>query len=247
MLQGVGFMGKKEQKQFQLIDNKSCIIYLLRIITTAEKCIIKLKRYNTQHKEILDEYVNKTPNYIPYDIYSDFLDKTAHVINYLLNILGDAQGVSISYFKYRQQAQKLINQGVNGIQLIAFSNELSELIADFNRMRNWSNHIPESLLISELELVKAGKAIQLPENPIEIYLHECVTYEYFKDLYANNCAFYQAARKLVQACKRDYSSLIGDSVTIIRKYLDTPIDLPQAEAAKMSAKVQGIKGNVEIN
>ena len=237
-------MGKKERKQFQLVDKDSCAIYLLKIITTVEKCLIKLKDYNAQHKELLEKYEGEGQPCIPYEVYGEFVDKTGNVRSYLLNALGDAQDSSISYFKYRKQAQKLIDRGVEGIGLCVFSDELTALIVDFNKMRNWSNHIPESLLICEEEAVREGKAIQSPYNPIEIYLHETVTFEYFEDLYDNNCSFYQAARRLAQACKRDYGCLIGESITVVRKYFDTPIDLRQLQAATKSADIQGIEGNI---
>ena len=119
-------MGKKEQKQFQLDNKENCCIYLLRIITTAEKCLMKLKKYNLQTKEVLDEYTNKNATTIPYDIYSEFVDKTSNVISYLLNVIGDAQGVSISYFKYRQQAKRLMDRQVEGISILSFTDELTE-------------------------------------------------------------------------------------------------------------------------
>lgn len=239
-------MGKKEQKQFRLDSKENCCIYLLRIITTAEKCLIRLKDYNLQTKSVLDEFNEKKADMVSHSIYSEFVDKTSNVISYLLNIIGDAQGVSISYFKYRQQAKKLMDRNVEGISILEFTDELSDLLGDFNKMRNWQNHIPESLLLSEEELIKEGKAYKQPRNPIEIYLHNYVTFEYFKDLYDNNLSFYKAARRLVQAAKRDYSCLIGESVSVQRKYIDAPIGMPQLEAAKMSAKTQGIKGNVGI-
>lgn len=240
-------MGKKEQKQFQLDNKENCCIYLLRIITTAEKCLMKLKKYNLQTQKVLDEYADKNATTVPYDIYSEFVDKTSNVISYLLNVIGDAQGVSISYFKYRQQAKKLMDRQVEGISILAFTDELTELISEFNKMRNWQNHIPESLLISEETLVKQGIAYEQPRNPIEIYLYNDVTYEYFKDLYDNNVGFYDAARKLVQAAKRDYGCLIGEQVTVQRIYLDNPIGVAQLDAAKMSAKIQGIKGHTETS
>lgn len=240
-------MGKKEQKQFQLDNKENCRIYLLRIITTAEKCLMKLKKYNLQTKDVLDRYGNMHSDTVPYDIYSELVDKTSNVASYLLNVLGDAQGVSISYFKYRQQAKRLIDKQIDGISLSDFTDELTELIGDFNKMRNWQNHIPESLLISEEELVKQGVAYEQPRNPIEIYLYNNVTYEYFKDLYDSNVGFYEAARKLVQAAKRDYGCLIGERVTVERKYLDKPVGVAQSTAAKMSAKIQGIKEHTGTN
>lgn len=238
-------MGEKEKKQFQLDSKESCRIYLLRIITTAEKCLIKFKKYNMQTKQVLDEF--SKADRIPYEIYSEFVDKTSNVMSYLLNVIGDAQGVSISYFKYRQQAKRLIERQVDGVNIVEFTNELNELIKEFNKMRNWQNHIPESLLICEEELIKQGKACKKPRNPIEIYLYSEVTYGYFKDLYDNNVGFYETARKLVQAAKRDYGCLIGERVQLQRKYIDTPVGIAQLNAAKMSASIQGIKGNIEIH
>lgn len=101
--------------------------------------------------------------------------------------------------------------------------------------------------LSEEELVKQGVAYEQPRNPIEIYLYNNVTYEYFKDLYDSNVGFYEAARKLVQAAKRDYGCLIGERVTVERKYLDKPVGVAQSTAAKMSAKTQGIKGHTGTN
>ena len=239
-------MGKK-QKQFQLDSKENCCIYLLRIITTAEKCLMELKKYNLQTKKVLDRYGDMHSDTVPYDIYSEFVCKTSNVKSYLLNVLGDAQSVSISYFKYRQQVKKLIDKQVDGISLSNFTEELIELISEFNKMRNWQNHIPESLLISEEELVKQGVAYKQPRNPIEIYLYNNVTYEYFKDLYDSNIGFYEDARKLVQAAKRDYGCLIGERVTVERKYLSKPVGIAQSTAAKMSAKIQGIKVHTGTN
>ena len=150
---------EKNKSNFNLIIKENCCIYLLRIITTAEKCLMRLKKYNLQTKEIMDEYTAKNSVTIPYDIYGEFADKTSNIISYLLNVIGDAQGVSISYFKYRQQVKKLMDRQVEGIRILEFTDELNELISEFNKMRNWQNHIPESLLISEEALVKQGKGL----------------------------------------------------------------------------------------
>lgn len=235
-----GFMVKKAQKQFPLDGKENCRIYLLRIVTTAELCIIRLKEYNTQGKAILDKYADE--KIIPYDIYIDFADKTENVTSYLLNILGDAQSSSISYFKYRKQAKKLMQKDAEGIKVLEWPNELEELLNDFNRLRNWSNHVPESLLISEIDLIEQGKAQDFPYNPIELNLYKSVTYEYFQDLYATNVCFYEMSRKLIQAAKRDYGTLIQDRVIMHRVYLDRPVGMEKLTAAEASAGVQGIRG-----
>lgn len=234
--------GKKELKQFPLTNKTNCIIYLQRIIATSELCLGRLKKYNEDTEKLLGEY-NKE-DIIPYKIYEIEKDKTANVICYLLNILGDSQSTSISYFKFRKQIERLAKKGVDGIIYTIFSDDITDLLADFNRMRNWQNHIPESLLMSEIELIKDGKFSSHLKNPIELNIGQYVTYEYMEDLYNENVGFYKAARKLVQMCKKDYSLLIGESVRISKVYIEKPVGIEHLEVSKMSANIQGIKGKI---
>lgn len=199
-----------------------------------------VKNYNNQGEALLDEYVGEKS--IPYDIYMDYADRTENVTSYLLNVLGDAQSSSISYFKYRKQAKKLMEKDVEGVIVLEWTEELTELLNDFNRMRNWSNHLPESMLVSEVELIEQGKAFDFPYNPIELNLYQSVTYEYFQHLYLTNVCFYEVARQLIQAAKRDYGALIHDSVIMQRVYVDKPVDMERLAAAEVSAKIQGIRG-----
>lgn len=231
---------KKELKQFPLTNKTNCIIYLQRIIATSELCLFKLKGYNKNTNSILQQY--KKNEKIPHDIYEAEKDKTSNVICYLLNILGDAQSTSISYFKFRKQVMKSAKKGDEDIQFTPFSDEIQDLISDFNRMRNWMNHIPESLLTSEIELIREGKFFPHTKNPIELNINQFVTYEYLQDLYNENIGFYEAARKLVQMCKKDYSLLIGESVKITKVFHEKPAGIEYLEVGKMSADVQGIKG-----
>lgn len=163
-----------------------------------------------------------------------------NVMEYILNLLGDAQTSSISYFKYRNLIQKRIKKGMTDIQILPHSEEITDLLSEFNKMRNWLNHVPESLLVSEMELVNNGKA-ELPLNPVIIVHHKFASYEYFEHLYLSNVDFCKKARKIIQAAKRDYSLLVGESVSYQRVYSDEPIGIGSAEAAKMSAKIQGLK------
>lgn len=232
---------KKEMKQFPLTNKVNCIIYLQRIIATAEMCLDKLKYYNQQMKEILDNYSENDK--IPHSIYSEVNDKTANVMCYLLNILGDSQKTSISYFKYRQQVERLCKKEIEGIAYTPFPEQIQELAQDFNKMRNWQNHIPESLLTSEIEMIKEGKSLPHTQNPIELNKHLYVSVDFMKDLYNSNLGFYKAARKLVQYSKKDYSLLIGESVKISRIYHEKPVTTDSLEFVKLSSKVQGIKGD----
>lgn len=231
---------KKALKQFALVDKTSCITYLQRIIATSELCLDAMKRFNKQTADILTEANEKMNTKIPYDIYSDIMHKTSNSMCYLLNVLGDAQTSSISYFKYRKQAEKLVKNKIEGIAYEPFTAELEEICSNFNKLRNWQNHIPESLLTSEIELIKQGKYQSHSINPIEIIKHNYVEVDYMLDLYKSNCSFVVAARKLVQACKRDYSLLIGEHVKISRVYSEKPVSIAKSDASKLSAEIQGL-------
>lgn len=172
---------KRELKQFSVKTQSNCITYLQKIIATSELCLQRLKTYNLKTKEIIGQY--KIGSRIPQEIYEVEQDKTSSVMCYLLNILGDGQKTSISYFKYRQLVEKLIKQNVEGVGLVPIMEDTKQLLDDFNKLRNWQNHIPESLLNSEIELIKDGKLLPHTMNPIELNLSLYVTYDYMKDLY----------------------------------------------------------------
>lgn len=234
-------MGKKQdKKQFPLVNKENCVIYLTRIISSCELCMDRYKKYNQETQAILDKYHSE--DVISYDIYGDICDKTCNVMSYLLNLIGDCQTTSISYFKYRKQVQKLINKGIDGIQLSSLDTNTESILTEFNKLRNWQNHVPESLLISELELIEKKK-MYLPRNPMSIVHYNYVTYEYFMDLYASNLDFCKNARKIIQVAKKDYALLVGESISYPRVYSDKPITLEKSEPTKMSAQIQGLKGD----
>lgn len=232
-------MGKQEKKQFTLNSKENCCIYLCRIISSSELCMDRFKKYNKQVKEVLEKYDGK--DNIPYDVYGEMCDKTYNIIGYLLNLLGDCQDSSISYFKYRQHIQKRINKGNSDIQINTITDEVSEIMSEFNKMRNWQNHVPESILVAEIEMVNDGK-MELPMDPVEITHYKYVTYEYFNHLYLSNMEFYESARKIIQSAKKEYSLLMGKKIMYLRVYIDKPMGINKSDPTKQSAKVQGLKG-----
>lgn len=233
---------KENKKQFPLDSKENCCVYLCRIISSCELCMDKLKEYNKQIRLDLEKY--SQGSLIPYDIYSEHTDKTYNVISYLVNLLGDCQKTSISYFKYRKEISKRIKRGCLDISLVEISQETTELMNEFNKMRNWLNHTPESLLIAEMELVKEGK-MYFPMDPVEIAHYDNVTYEYFEHLYLSNDEFYKNARKIIQIAKRDYSLLMGKSIDYPRVYLSKPLGVEKSNASKMSAQIQGLQGELD--
>lgn len=95
-----------------------------------------------------------------------------------MNLLGDAQTSSISYFKFRSYISK---HPIADVMLNSLEDETQELLKEFNKMRNWQNHIPESLLVAEMEQVEAEKMV-FSMDPVDIIIYKNVTYEYFKNM-----------------------------------------------------------------
>ena len=189
----------------------------------------------------MDQYEGK--DVVPHELYAEMLDKSSNVIDYLLNLLGDAQTSSISYFKFRSYISK---HPVADVMLNPLEDDIRELLNDFNRMRNWQNHVPESLLVAEMEQVKAGK-MEFPMDPVDITIYRSVTYDYFKNMIEINVSFYNSARKIIQRAKKDYRSIYGKSVTYNRVYVDSPLGFDKSIPTKKSAQVQGIKGNIGLD
>lgn len=234
-------MGKKEDKQFPLTSKENCAIYLYRIISSCELCVERLKKYNEEGSKLLEEYSGK--NIVPCEIYAEMVDKTSNITSYLLNLLGDAQTSSMSYFKFRSYISK---HPVSNVMLDPLEKQIQELLSDFNRMRNWQNHVPESLLVAEMEQFEANE-MKIRMDQVDIIIYKNVAYNYFKDLIETNIAFYNAARKLIQAAKRDYRKIYGKSVTYNRVYTDRPLDFDKGISTRKSAKVQGIKGIIGLS
>jgi hypothetical protein len=117
---------------------------------------------------------------------------------------------------------------------------------DFNRRRNWQNHVPESLLVAEMEQVNAGE-MEFPKDLVDITINRNVTYDYFKDMVEINSSFYKSARQIIQRAKRDYRNIYGKSVTYNRVYVDRPLGFDKIIPTKKSAQVQGIKGNIGLD
>lgn len=234
-------MTKKKEKQFPLTSKENCIVYLNRIISSCERCMDRLRDYNLEGNKLLVEYAGK--DVVPLEIYAELQDKTSNITSYLLNLIGDAQASSISYFKFRNYISK---HSISDVSLNPLDGQIQELLNDFNRMRNWQNHIPESLLVAEMEQVKVGK-MKFPMDPVNITVYKNVTYDYFKNMIEINISFYNAARKIIQCAKRDYRNVYGKSVMYNRIYVDRPLDFDKSIAAKKSAKVQGIKRDIEFD
>ena len=229
---------KKELKQFSLKSKEECIVYLQNIIAIGVKTLDNHKRVIKELEEIISQY--KPDENIPVEIYDGMLNKISGIEYYMLNLWGDGQASSISYFKFRNLVEKLNKKYKLNIELYIMNEEEEKILKKFNLLRNWGNHIPESLLTSEIEMIKQGKAFGHTKNPIEVCFYKYVTYDYMEDMLNGGILLHKEAKRMLQCAKKDYSLLIGESVRINKIYTDKAKKLSDMCATELSAKVQGL-------
>ncbi|MBD8138498.1 hypothetical protein IFR10_23770 [Bacillus sp. CFBP 13597] len=208
-------MNDQNFKKFIINSRSDFIVYLRFLIIGAFK---NLKRYDL-YVEQLEQKIQKLnlrnkPNaIIDSEIYEEFNDKIQRVSNKLLNLFGDLQSDSLSYFKFRKQLVK------RNIEVKKDLGELSEGLSKYlklaNESRNWGLHEPESLLNAHLENI--GKLWSKEEvdlyktqfNPINIPDFEKYEGKWLISLYTECTNNRQLYAELYQSMLTDYKNLIG--------------------------------------
>ncbi|OAH53098.1 hypothetical protein AWH48_12130 [Domibacillus aminovorans] len=154
-----------QYKKFVLNDKVDFLVYLRQLIIVSTKCLKKYDLYVKQLEEKIEELeLNKRPNRkIDSEIYEEFNDKMQRNSNQLLNIFGDLQPDSMSYYKFRKI---LLKRNIEVKETLGdLSKELWKNLKDVNIARNWGMHEPESLLNAHLENIKE----QWSKEELEIY------------------------------------------------------------------------------
>ncbi|MDA1935436.1 hypothetical protein COM77_23430 [Bacillus cereus] len=230
----------KEDKQYEFREKEDYIIYLNELIIKTDIYIECQKRYVIE----LDRYIHSINKdigvHIDYKVYTEFLMKLQFSQLSLLNLLGDSQKVSMSYFKFRNVVVKnRRSKGNLGFEFRELDSRVDVLLTKMNLQRNWQNHVPESLIIAKHKLVNNHEC-NFYKNPIIIEDYKYCSLEYFLKLYASHVEFLDEVLVIYDEMKKDYSALIGEDVEILRPKIDTPFNSGFSRVSKMSAKVQGL-------
>lgn len=231
---------KKREKKEKYIN------YLRELITRTHKC---LNAHNTYLEE-LKEYILKKSDgvldceqsniFVDYLDYRRYLDLLSSPESYLLNLIGDSQAVSMSYKKFRDLIDKKIKKNKLDFELDALSEEEVFILSSLNKLRNWINHVPESLLTSEEKLISEGFFGRHSVNPIYINDFESCTLKFIEDLYEQSKHLNSGFKHIYNCMKRDYSKLIGQEIKIENRITHKPKGLEYLELGKFSAEVQGL-------
>lgn len=239
---------RRRMKSFDLKSKDEFIIYLQELIGRTYKCIRKHKRY----LERLDSYIETLKNKeddkeikISEEVYGEFTDLLSSIECYVLNLIGDHQQSSMSYKKFRDLIDKRKKRGTIDFEIRELDQTVIEYLNELNKIRNWANHVPESLLTSEIRLIQEGKLKDHSRNPIIITIDQYYSLEYLMDLYETSSNFNKVIVSVHQSMKKDYSSLIGESMNIVKNYTDKPRGIEFLEATKLSGQVQELKGSLK--
>ncbi|MCT4618346.1 MAG: hypothetical protein N4A62_03045 [Marinisporobacter sp.] len=237
-------MGKKELKAYKFDKKSDYIVYLQELIARTDKCLYKTKIYLDELDEIVNELEKTGLDKVSPDIYSRYVDLLGNNTSYLLNLIGDKQKSSISYAKFRLVIDKRKSNDSLDFEIRDLDEKTEFILKDLNKMRNWHNHVPESLLLSEIEMIRTEGFVPHRVQPIEVRYFDLTDIEVAKDLLETSIGFYNVCRIAHQSMKKDYSDLIGESVRIVRVRLEERKMMNTFAPTKLSAEVQGIVGKI---
>lgn len=238
-------------KIYKLDKKEDYIVYLRHLIILAHKNMMVYKMYLNKLEKYINqnEYDKKPESLIRPEVYFENQDKINNTSSYLLNLFADDTGIAMSYKKFRRCANKKIKKLQLGLDEL--DDEINNIIMQFNNLRNWSLHVPESLVTAQLEIVKKHKLEDYFMNDYStISIPEYIYYEaaWLVDLLKENKELYSGCSKIFQQMKRDYSKLTGSSMRIEKKYYDirpiNDMDIPKISFEIQKNSYKGVNDDI---
>ncbi|MED3541700.1 hypothetical protein ABEX53_22990 [Bacillus toyonensis] len=195
------------KKGFYLKSKNDYIIYLRHLIISSFKSLSTYKKYLAQVDEIIEiKKLRDRPNsVISNDIYEESRAKLLFVANKLLNIYGDHSHFGMSYKKFREKAKK--DKSISLI-LPKLDEETKTHLNNLNSMRNWGNHVPESLLVAQIE-TNPGLLVP-PFNPFTIAMYEKCSAQWLISLYEDSLRSVELFQEVHAQMMLDYKELIEE-------------------------------------
>ncbi len=218
-----------ENKKIKIIESKKdAIIFLNQLIILVDKRMMRLKRCILELEDELKKY-DDVENKIRTDIYNIYSERIEHLTNYLFNLLGDETKMAVSYKQFRNILDKKVKQGHQELRLDELDKDTEILLNQFRDMRNWSHHVPQSILNSQVDFMKeqTGYSSDLVDFNFSQEIVVVLTWEYheitwIKELHDRILQQYEDFSKVFQRMKKDYSKLIGKSMEMIREQQSIP-------------------------
>lgn len=198
-------------KHFKFNDKADFIFYLAELITDLIQKRDRLDDYGKEVKSILKN--NPNAKFIQSKIYWTISDKTNRVFQYLFNLIGDESKKAVSYRKFRKI---LFKQKSNlKIEIEKLPQSEAENIGEFNQLRNWGLHIPESIFLQKKAFFKIdSKFIMENKKTIPIPTYDYFEIKYLSELDREIQEVLNGTNQVLKRMKDDYSKLIGEELII---------------------------------
>lgn len=199
------------QKEFKFNDKTDYIFYLSELITDLFQKTDRLKKYRQE----IEYVILKNPNakFIHSDIYESISDKVNRLLQYLFNLLGDESRKAVSYRKFRKRLFK--DKKTLNIKLDELVDSELKILAEFNSLRNWGLHIPESLFIQKKEFFKMDSTfIGNNKNRIPIPTYEYFEIQFLIEMEREIQEIIDSSMIILERMKDDYAVLVGGQVKI---------------------------------
>lgn len=218
----------KNSKLKNIETKKDAIIYLNQLITLIDKRMKRFKRGIRDIKDKIDS-LNVEAKKIETDEYQRLAEAIESTSLYLFNLFADETKTAVSYKQFRKVMEKKVKRGQVEFELDEIDKEILDLLAYFRDQRNWSHHVPQSLLISQINYF--NNVMNYPEKLTEMHFSSSdiyiLTWQYHEighlyELYSSADEIYKDFVRVFQRIKKDYSKLVGTSVKLVREPQKTP-------------------------
>lgn len=204
-------MEQNNSKIFRFNEKTDYIYYLSELITDLIQKKDRLTKYHSEIEFIIKN--NPNAKFISSEIYESISDKTNRLFQYLFNLIGDESKKAVSYRKFRKVLYKQKSQ--LNISLEQLTQDENKILSDFNSLRNWGLHIPESLYLQKRVFFKlSSDFINANKNIIPIPQYDNFEIEFLIKMEDEIREVMECCEKILNRMKTDYSSLIGQEFKI---------------------------------
>ena len=219
-------------KQFKLSNEEDFIYYLRELILLVHKHLEVYKERISQLELYIETHklIEKTESVISPKIYEDFRSRLIFTSNYLLNAFGDQSDLGISYQNYRRLVKK------KNIKHLFLKDEDQSELNNLTTLRDWSAHIPASILHSTEVRAKGIKEV----GPIYYPEFESFQGLWLVSLYEQSYNSLQTFIKWKSVLKREYEFLTGE-ICVILPFSVGVRNIDDLQIAKISWLIQDKK------
>lgn len=202
-------MRNNTSKIYMFKVKEDYIFYLSELIIDTIQKSKRLKKYEDEIELILKNNADK--KLVETEFFESISDKTSRLFQYIFNLIGDETKQAVSYRKFRKLLYK--NKRILGIEISSLSQEEEFIIGEFNKLRNWSLHIPESIYVHKREFFKVDeKFIDKYKLIIAVDYYKYFKIEFLVQLKDEINQVLEGVEIVLTKMKEDYSILVGGEV-----------------------------------